>query len=95
MDREARRALETAVAELRGINAKLQRILPQTQGAAREELLEIQQRSEAAIRYYLYVLACNPRRNAPAIAESVGQAAFGGNYVGLVPPQFLLPNGTH
>ena len=94
MEREPRRVLEAAVADLREINQKLERILPQTQGAVRDQLLEIQSQSEAAIRYYLYVLACNPRPNAPAIADRVGQAAFGSACVGLVPPQFALPNGT-
>jgi hypothetical protein len=95
MDREARRVLEGAVADLREIHRKLEHILPQTQGTVRDELLEIQHRSEAAIRYYVHVLARTPRPNAPAIADRVAQAAFGGSCVGLVPPQFALPNGTH
>jgi hypothetical protein len=95
MDREARRVLEGAVADLREINRKLERILPRTQGTVHDELLEIQHRSEAAICYYVQLLARNPRPNAPAIADRVAQAAFGGSCVGLVPPQFALPNSTH
>jgi hypothetical protein len=95
MNREGRRVLESAVADLREINRKLEGILPQTEGTVHDELLEIQHRSEAAIRYYQYVLTRNPRPDAPAIADRVAQAAFGGSCVGLVPPQFALPNGTN
>jgi hypothetical protein len=96
MDREARRALVTAVADLRAINQEIDRTLPQTTGTVRDDLLEMQQRSDAAIRYYSFLLARSPRPNAPAIADRVAEAAFGGNCIGLVPPQFALPtNGTH
>jgi hypothetical protein len=94
MDREARLALENAVADLREINNRLQRIVPKAQGQVRDELLEIQHQSEAAIRYYTYLLARSTPRKAPAIADRVGQAAFGANFVGLVPPRFALPRGT-
>jgi hypothetical protein len=95
MDREARLALENAVADLREISHELQRIVPEVQGNLRDELLQMQNESEAAIRYYTYLLARNPRRNAPAIADRAGQAALGATFIGLVPPQFALPNSTH
>jgi hypothetical protein len=94
MDREARLVLEAAVADLREINQKLERMLPETNGDTRENLLEIQNQSVAAIRYYTYVLSRTARQNTPAIADRVGQAAFGANCVGLVPPSFSVPSGT-
>jgi hypothetical protein len=91
MDREARLVLETAVADLQQITEKLRAIVPQAQGQLRSYLLEVQQQSEAALRYHSHVLARQPRANVPSIAQRVAQAAFGASGVGLVPPQFALP----
>jgi hypothetical protein len=93
MDRETRIDLETAVAELRQIALKARSIANEVDAEKRSDLRRIQQQSEAAIQYYDRLLTRRRPRptNVPRIAQTVAQAAFGGSFTGLVPPQFVLP----
>ena len=93
MDREARLMLETAVADLQDIARRLQNLVVDSEGDLKQEILSIQARSEAAVRYHSHLLLRRNTDNAPAIAQRVGLGTFGTGDIGLVPPQ-LRPNST-
>lgn len=83
MHGEAQRALEKAVADWRQTAQKLQAIAPDTDNDVRNELLKVQEQSEASIRYYSAILARRPRTSVQPVAQRVALAAFGASGVGL------------
>jgi len=88
MDRDTRLILEHAIADLQDIAGRLQDLVANTQGPLRRELLDIQARSEAAVRYHNHLLTRPKRAYPAAVAQRVGLAAFGTGEIGFVPPHF-------
>jgi hypothetical protein len=88
MDGKANTDLAAAVAGLRQIADTLKAMEVQADSQSRADVLQIQQQSEAAMRYYASILPRPSHAKVPAIALSVAQAAFGAPGIGLVPPQF-------
>ena len=86
MNAEARLLLKSAVADLREITARLDRILLTADDSTRANLLEIRAQSEAAMRYYSFVLnRSTPMAKVPPVVQRAATAALGLDGVGLVP----------
>jgi hypothetical protein len=79
MNREARTMVERAASELRQTSKELRCDSPTDARVAQHE---------AAIRYYESALTRRRRVYVPAVAQTVGLAAFGASGILLTPPQF-------
>ena len=86
MERKTRGDLEATVADLERIREAVQSYIPTADTLLRNDLLEIQSQSEAAIRFYSRLLPRPHSRNLPIVVQTVAQAAFGASGVGLVLP---------
>jgi hypothetical protein len=86
MDREARLGLESAISDLHQISERLSRLIPQSEGRLREELLEMQTEIEKEIGHYTRVLAEASQTN--SLTRRVAGATLGIGAVGLEVPEF-------
>ena len=90
MSRTAIVGLQTTIADLQEVSCRLKGLLPTiAEGSLREDLQQMQQQADAAVRYYSSLLPPSNPTSAPAIAQRAAEAAvvpIGG--VGLSVPGF-------
>jgi hypothetical protein len=86
MDREARGALESAISDLHNISERLSRLIPQSEGRLREELLAMQTEIEDEIGHYARILA--HAGQVDSLTRRVADATLGIGAVGLEVSQF-------
>lgn len=86
MDREARLAFESAISDLHNISERLSRLIPQSEGRLREELLGMQTEIEKEIGHYTRILAGFGETN--SLTRRVAEATLGIGAVGLEVPEF-------
>lgn len=86
MDREARVALESAISDLHNISERLNRLIPQSEGRLREELLGMQNEIEREIGHCTRILEAVGQTN--SLTRRVAEATLGMGAVGLEVPEF-------